>query len=228
MRSFYTSAFLLVSLARIQAFAPLPPSTSSQRQSISTAPTTSQVSFDNISTSRHYATSVEHPPPGASDFAKRMRNLALPNPPPKNKAISGRPPNVIEVTSLEDYKQVVGEEKDKIVAVRFYAPWCGACKAAAPSFYRVAHSLQDKVKFVDVPVTKESAKLHQGLGIPTIPFAHIYHFEAGLVEELRMSRKRFPVFEDALKSYVTGSCDVSDFDYTDPCEALEDNVGVQP
>lgn len=224
MRSFFTAAFLLVSLARIQAFAPLPPSISSQRQSISITPTTSEVSFDGITTSRHYATSVEHPPP---DFTKRMRNLALPKASPKKKNISGRPSNVIEVTSLEDYKHVVGEETDKIVAVRFYAPWCRACTAAAPSFYRVAHALQDKVKFVEVPVTKESTQIHQGLGIPTIPFGHVYHPDAGLVEELRMARKRFPIFEDALKSYVTGSCDVSTFDYSDPCEAL-DEAGVHP
>ena len=45
-------------------------------------------------------------------------------------------------------------KQDKIVAVRFYAPWCKSCARAAPSFYRVARELEDTVKFVDVPVTK--------------------------------------------------------------------------
>ena len=138
----------------------------------------------------------------------------------------GRPSNVIEVTSLEDYKKVVADETDKIVAVRFYAPWCRACKAAAPSFYRIARDLEEKVKFVDVPVTKESTKIHQGLGVPSIPFAHIYHPHAGLVEEFRISRRHFTQFENALKSYVSESCDVSDFDYSDPNEV--DEVGLQP
>lgn len=96
-----------------------------------------------------------------------------------------------------------------------------ACKAAAPSFYRVARELEHVVKFVDVPVTKDSTKIHQGLQIPVIPYSHIYHPSGGLVEELRMSRKRFGVFEDALKSYVSGSCDVSDYDYSDPLEKEE-------
>lgn len=84
------------------------------------------MNFSGISTSRHYATTLDHPPPDASDFAKRMRNIALPTPPKKKKILSngGRPSNVIEVTSLEDYKTIVADEKEKIVAVRFYAPWC--------------------------------------------------------------------------------------------------------
>lgn len=219
MRSFFfTTTLLLVSLARIEAFTPRPPSTSLHRESVSaTATSSSPVSFPDMSTSRQYATTVEHPPPDTSDFAKRMRSIALPPPPKKKpKTVGGRPSNVIEVTTLEDYKEVVADETNKIVAVRFYAPWCRACKAAAPSFYRVARELEDKVKFVDVPVTKESTKIHQGLQVPSIPFSHVYHPDAGLVEELRMSRTRFPVFEQALKSYVSGSCEVADFNYSDP------------
>lgn len=170
-----------------------------------------------------YATTVIPPPP--EDFAKRMRNIALPSPPKKKKAQPGRPDSILEVTSLQDYKKVVAQETDKIVAVRFFAPWCRACKAAAPSFFRLARSLEDKVKFVDVPVTKDNAALHQGLGIPSLPYSHIYVPEAGLVEELKMSRPRFPQFEEALQSYVAGSCEIQDFDYTDP---LEKQNGGEP
>lgn len=175
-----------------------------------------------------YATTLEHPPP--EDFAQRMRNIALPpkKQPKNNKTAAGRPDNVLEVTSLQDYKSVVADETEKIVAVRFYAPWCRACKAAAPSFYRVARELQDKVKFVDVPVTKESSKIHQGLEIPAIPYSHIYMpgEHAGLVEELRMSRPRFPQFEEALKSYVDGYCEIEDFDYRDPRERESEGVEI--
>jgi hypothetical protein len=54
------------------------------------------------------------------------------------------------------------------------------------------------VIFVDVPVTNENANLHQGLGVPSLPFGHIYHPAAGLVEELRLTRKLFPEFAQAL------------------------------
>lgn len=209
MKRAMTTAILLASIARIQSFAPLP-------VTMHIPPSQSSSSTTKMS----YATTIDHPPPGASDFARRMRNIALPKPPPKNKKFtSGRPNNIIEVTSLEDYKREVADEHDKIVAVRFFAPWCKSCARAAPSFYRVARELENTVKFVDVPVTRDTSKIHQGLQIPAIPYSHIYHPVSGLVEELRMSRKSFDVFEDALKSYVSGSCDVSEYDYSNPHES---------
>ena len=64
--------------------------------------------------------------------------------------------------------------------------------------------------FVDVPVTNENASLHQGLGVPSLPFGHIYHPTAGLVEELRFTRKLVPDFHKTLESYITGSCELPD------------------
>ncbi len=82
-----------------------------------------------------------------------------------------------------------------------------ACKAVAPLYYHLANKYSDVV-FVDVPVTEKNTKLHQGLGVASLPYAHIYHPSGGLVEELRLSRKFIPQFEHKLQSYVVGSCDV--------------------
>ena len=110
------------------------------------------------------------------------------------------------VHDLDEYKRVVAEERDRIVCVRFYATWCRACKAIAPAFQRLAQQFPT-VKFVEVPLTDKNAVLHQGLGIPSLPFAHIYHPEAGLVEEQKIGKKVFANFRDVvLKSYVEGFC----------------------
>lgn len=84
-----------------------------------------------------------------------------------------------------------------------------ACKAVAPHFYHLATQYPDTVIFVDVPVTDKNAALHQGLGIPTLPYAHIYHPMAGLMEESKLTRKDMGDFKQTLKSYVKGSCDLS-------------------
>jgi hypothetical protein len=34
------------------------------------------------------------------------------------------PPNVHVVSTLQDYKTMVADETQSVVAVRFYAPWC--------------------------------------------------------------------------------------------------------
>jgi len=56
-------------------------------------------------------------------------------------------------------------------------------------------------------LTHDNSMLHQGLGIPSLPFGHIYHPESGLVEERKIAKKNFKIFEDVLESYVNGSCE---------------------
>lgn len=66
---------------------------------------------------------------------------------------------------------------------------------------------EDKVVFCEVEMNDKSRKwLIEGLGIETLPFAHIVHPEAGLVEELRIAKTRFKNLETALSSYVNKSC----------------------
>jgi thiol-disulfide isomerase/thioredoxin len=128
---------------------------------------------------------------------------------------------MMEVKTMQQYKDQVVDEQDAIVCVRFYAPWCRACKAVEAPYRQLATKLSSspesdnnkaqKVKFVQVPLTKENAYLHTGLGIPSLPYAHIYHPVAGLVEERSINKKIFGEFKDALQSYVDGEC-VIDWD----------------
>ena len=145
---------------------------------------------------------------GTSSFERRMRDLVLGN--QKRKPSTQKknvPPNVHVVQNLQDYKRLVGDERTKLVAVRFYAPWCRACKAVAPLYYHLANRHPDMV-FVDVPVTEQNAALHQGLGVPSLPFGHIYHPQAGLVEELKLTRKHIAAFDRKLTTYSQGYCDL--------------------
>jgi len=123
---------------------------------------------------------------------------------------------VTRVQTLQEYKEVVAEEKNKVTVVRFYATWCKACKAIKPKFYQLAQ-LHPEVSFVEVPVTEENADLHQGLGIPTLPFGHIYHPDAGLVEEMKIGRASFGKFAKTMSWYADGFCELIDVgDCTDP------------
>lgn len=114
---------------------------------------------------------------------------------------------VREVTSLDDYKRHVADEKARLVCVRFYAPWCRACRAVQAPFRKLACDFES-VKFVEVPLTQDNSFLHRGLGVPSLPFAHIYHPEAGLVEERSINKKIFSEFREILKNYVNGECPI--------------------
>jgi thiol-disulfide isomerase/thioredoxin len=117
------------------------------------------------------------------------------------------------VDNIMDYKEVVVNEKEDMVVVRFYADWCRSCKASKPLFNRLVSKFSDSgVKFVEVPLTKQTAYLQEGLGVPSVPFSHIYHPQAGLVEELKISKPHFRKFGETLESYVVGSCNLPEDD----------------
>jgi thiol-disulfide isomerase/thioredoxin len=157
----------------------------------------------------------------ASAFEKRMRKLVLSK--PATKAPSTHPSCVATITSLADYKQRVVDDSQgtRLTVVRFYADYCRACRAMTPAFYRLAqrHSADDNendtthpnergasVRFAQVPVTSATTAIHQGLQVPSVPFGHVYHPTAGLVEEVRLRQSSLADFAKILESYVVGSC----------------------
>jgi thiol-disulfide isomerase/thioredoxin len=126
---------------------------------------------------------------------------------------------IAEAETLQDYKRiVVDESQHQMVVVCFYAHWCRACKAVQPMFRKLAreHSFSSSsslpVKFVRVPLTPTNGFLHDGLGVPSLPYAHIYHPTAGLVEERKINKRVFADFEKVLETYVQGQCDLEDDD----------------
>ena len=97
----------------------------------------------------------------------------------------------------------MADEAERIAVVRFYFPSCRACKGGTPAFDALARKFPG-LNWVEVPVTKDNAALHQGLGVPTVPFGHVYVPGAGLVEELRMVRPQMEHVGEILEFYVEG------------------------
>lgn len=58
-------------------------------------------------------------------------------------------------------------------------------------------------------MTKGNAYLHEGLGVRSLPFAHIYEPDAGLVEERKINKHVFSDFKRVLRTYVNGECEVT-------------------
>ncbi|KAL9178943.1 hypothetical protein ACHAXT_011916 [Thalassiosira profunda] len=146
-----------------------------------------------------------------TDFQRRMKGLVK-----GNGGVGGgrrtagqratdKPANIRTVETLEEYKELMDEERGKVIVVRFFATWCKACKAIQPSFYRMA-ALYPNAVFVEVPVTNHNANLHQGLEVPSLPYGHIYYPGAGLVEELKISKKYFHRLVKMVRWYDQGGC----------------------
>lgn len=93
-------------------------------------------------------------------------------------------------------------------------------------------SLYPHVTFVEVPVTNHNANLHQGLEVPSLPYGHIYYPEAGLVEEMKISKKYFHGLVKMVRWYDEGSCGIDEFvpeseDTTKKTNRNDDNLHQQ-
>ena len=133
--------------------------------------------------------SVEEYP--ISDFQQRLLNRMNTGVGTKNiktqNSISTRHVQsafIQEVRTLKDYKRVVIDENNEgqLVVVWFYSPWCRSCKGVSKGFQALSREYHKDVKFVQVPVMSDNATLHQGLGVKSVPFVHVYHPTEGLVE----------------------------------------------
>jgi len=141
-------------------------------------------------------------------FGKEKMNEKVQTSTKNTAGTANNPQKVQEVLDIHQYKKEVADVRDQIVCVRFYAPWCRSCKAIEASFRRLPKDFPN-VKFVEVPVTKDNAYLHKGLGIPSLPFGHIYDPSAGLVEERKINKNEFAEFKEVLRTYVQGECPVA-------------------
>lgn len=133
---------------------------------------------------------------------------------------------VHSVSTLDEYETAVRDETERIVVVRFHAPYCKACQAIRVAYDRlVKQSNPDAVKFVDVSITEKNVLLGEQLRIPGVPFGQIYLPGIGLVEELLMSRRHMAKFRKVLGWYVNEQCEIPEEFYENPHE-MDDNENL--
>ncbi|KAI8057265.1 thioredoxin-like domain-containing protein [Syncephalis plumigaleata] len=88
--------------------------------------------------------------------------------------------NYVEILTKSNFSDAV-KESDKVSLIKFYAPWCGHCKAMKPHFEAAALELKDsKVRFAEVDCTAES-ELCQEHGVQGYPTLKVFR-ESGVGE----------------------------------------------
>mmetsp|Transcript_36321 Transcript_36321/g.47900 ORF Transcript_36321/g.47900 Transcript_36321/m.47900 type:complete len:213 (-) Transcript_36321:172-810(-) len=112
---------------------------------------------------------------------------------------------VVKVTGQEEYLQILEDNRDRIVVIKFFAPWCRSCKALGLKFEKWA-----KGKYAGKPITfaemdlfdRENKPVKQNLGISVIPMIHIHRGTAGKVEEFTCGPSKFQLFCDKLDAQI--------------------------
>jgi len=98
-------------------------------------------------------------------------------PPPKKPSSSSAGPGVLELTESNFKSKVIDVSPDTVVLIEFFAPWCGHCKALAPTYNDVAKTVHGDpetygertfVASVDATVHNSLASTYGIRGFPTI------------------------------------------------------------
>merc|ERR1712002_916189 len=81
------------------------------------------------------------------------------------------PPEAVLTLTKDNFKEIT--EKETIMLVEFYAPWCGHCKKIAPELEKAAKQLKERdepilIGKVDATVEKELAEQYEVKGYPTM------------------------------------------------------------
>lgn len=86
----------------------------------------------------------------------------------KQALFTGQP---IDADAQQFSKQI--NHSDLPVVVDFWAPWCGPCRAFAPTFAQIAQQLDGRVRFVKVNTETQQALAAQ-YGIRSIPTLMVF------------------------------------------------------
>jgi thioredoxin len=79
--------------------------------------------------------------------------------------------NVVEINDIDFDKEVI--ESEVPVLVDFWAPWCGPCKALAPTLDEISKDNEGKIKIVKINVD-DNKEIAVKFGIQSIPTMLIF------------------------------------------------------
>lgn len=99
---------------------------------------------------------------------------------------------MINVSSSKELDKIVQGAGSTLVAVKFFATWCGACTYMSETFSKLAQENPDVIFLnVDVDKNQQAATVHKVNSMPTFKFykkKHLLHVFTGAdTEQLKRS-----------------------------------------
>jgi len=163
------------------------------------------VAIENLSVGTHYAFDETKPidKPSLNGWIEQFLSGDLP-PTIKSEEIPADNTGPVKVVVAKTFEQIVNDPT-KDVLLEFYAPWCGHCKALAPTFEELGKSLAGINSVVIAKIDATANDVNPNLGIRGFPTIKLF----------KANDKQHPVDYE-------GERTKADF-----LSFLEDNVGIK-
>lgn len=103
--------------------------------------------------------------------------------------------NVLKVTTESSYRNIIFENKHKLIVVDFSAEWCQPCRYIYPKFVKLSKKYENVI-FIHVDVEKSS--IEDAKNIDNVPSFKFY-FNQNIIYDFIGSNLNF--LENAIKNY---------------------------
>lgn len=145
------------------------------------------------------------------------------------------------IKDAEQHKAFLDANPDKIVVLKFYAPWCRACKSLAPKFLM----RKNDEEYAGLPIlwaqmsVQHNKEFIKALGVLALPSVLFYAGAEGLVENFPCGPSKIPIFKKKFKDLISSKinpatgklndfdCSLPEFSEAEPCTS-RDVVDIGP
>jgi len=142
---------------------------------------------------------------------------------------------IYNLVTKEDHLALLAAHPGKIVIMKFYAPWCRACKGLEPKFIQISKDPKyDKLPLLFAQMSVQDNKEYiKSLGVLALPSVHIYAGVEGLVENFPCGPSKVPILKKKIAQVVNSKVDSDTFELkpyeetateTEPCAERDVSV----
>ncbi|KAL7504344.1 hypothetical protein ACHAXN_002250 [Cyclotella atomus] len=116
-----------------------------------------------------------------------------------------------EIENQDQHNAWLAANPDKLMVIKFYAPWCRACKAVEPKFIQISKDEKyDNIPIIFGQLSVQHNKAYvKQLGILALPSIQIYAGSEGLVENFPCGPSKIPMLKRKLTETVNAKVDPS-------------------
>ena len=116
------------------------------------------------------------------------------------------------------------QNQDKIIIVKFFAPWCRSCKRLEPKFVQISKNPKyDGLPLVFAQLSVANSKEYvKALGVLALPSIHFYAGGEGLVENFPCGPSKVSILKKKIAQVVNQKVDPKTFELKPFCDSTNE------